>query len=83
MVKNAFQTLKFHEKYADIANHYDFVSEKLGEEFKEKIEQCIENSFNYLNKIRSFSNERVISGFQRDCHGDLNARNIFLYDEIR
>src|SRR6056297_88309 len=42
---------------------------------------CIENSYSYLNKIRNFSNHRVISGYQRDCHGDLNASNIFLYDD--
>ncbi len=81
VIKNSFGTLEFHEKFADIANHYDLISEKLGEEYKQKISRCVENSFKYLNKIRSFSNERVISGFQRDCHGDLKASNILLYDD--
>jgi aminoglycoside phosphotransferase family enzyme len=81
VIKNAFRTLKFHEEFADIANQIDFISEKLGDEAKQKVSMCIEYSRNYLNKIRSFSNERVISGFQRDCHGDLNASNIFLYSE--
>jgi uncharacterized protein len=81
VIKNAFRTLQFQEEFADIANHYDFISKKLGDDSKQKVSMCIENSFNYLNKIRSFSNQRIISGFQRDCHGDLNATNIFLYDE--
>jgi aminoglycoside phosphotransferase family enzyme len=81
IVKNAFRTLKFHEEFADIANQYDYISEKLGDETKQKVSMCIENSFRYLNEIRNFSNHRIISGFQRDCHGDLNASNIFLYDE--
>jgi aminoglycoside phosphotransferase family enzyme len=81
VIKNAFRTLKFHEEFADIANQIDFISEKLGDEAKQKVSMCIENSRSYLNKIRNFSNERVISGFQRDCHGDLNASNIFLYNE--
>jgi uncharacterized protein len=81
VIKNAFRTLEFHEEFADIATQYDFISKKIGDDAKQKVSMCIENSFNYLNKIRSFSNERVISGFQRDCHGDLNATNIFLYDE--
>ena len=80
IIKNAFRTLEFHEEFADIANHYDFISEKLGDEYKQKVSMCIENSFSFLNNIRNFSNHRVISGFQRDCHGDLNASNIFLYD---
>lgn len=81
VVKNAFHTLDFHGKFADLQNHAGLVSEKLGEVWKQKIDECVDRSFNYLNSIRSFSNERVISGFHRDCHGDLNARNIFLYDE--
>lgn len=81
VIKNAFRTLKLHEDFADISNQYDFISEKLGDEAKQKVSMCIEYSRNYLNKIRNFSNDRVISGFQRDCHGDLNASNIFLYDE--
>jgi aminoglycoside phosphotransferase family enzyme len=81
VIKNAFRTLEFQEEFADIANQFDFISKKLGDDAKQKVSMCIENSFNYLNKIRSFSNQRVISGFQRDCHGDLNASNIFLYDE--
>ncbi|HKI88209.1 MAG TPA: hypothetical protein VKA38_04220 [Draconibacterium sp.] len=81
VVKNAFHTLNFHEKFADLQNHADLVSENLGEKWKEKIDNCVDKSFKYLNSIRNLSNERVISGFHRDCHGDLNARNIFLYDE--
>jgi hypothetical protein len=41
----------------------------------------VEASQKYLNQHRDFLNQRVISGFIRDCHGDLNAKNIFLYDE--
>ncbi len=81
VVKNAFRTLDFHEKYADIQKQSDFIEEKLGKEYSQNVEKCIQKSFEYLNSIRNFSNDRVISGFQRDCHGDLNARNIFLYDE--
>jgi uncharacterized protein len=79
IVKNAFRTLKFQEEYADIQNHKEFIVEKLGESTKQQIEDCIDKSFKYLNAIRNFSNDRVISGYQRDCHGDLNSHNIFLY----
>ena len=81
IIKNAFRTLKFHEEFADIANQYEFISKKLGDESKQRVSMCIEKSRSYLNQIRNFSNHRVISGFHRDCHGDLNASNIFLYEE--
>lgn len=81
VLKNAFRTLAFQERFADILNITSYVEEKLGSERKKKIEECVQKSEKYLNSIRSFLNERVISGFQKDCHGDLNSRNIFLYDE--
>jgi uncharacterized protein len=81
VVKNVFGTLEFQENYADIENQGDYISKLLGKEYKEIVDNCIDKSFNYLNANRSYSNERVISGFHRDCHGDLNVRNIFLYDD--
>ncbi len=81
VVKNAFNTLGFHGKFADLKEQAQFVEENLGQQWKQKIDDSVQKAFKYLNAIRSFSNERVISGFQRDGHGDLNSRNIFLYDE--
>ncbi len=81
VVKNAFRTLDFHAKYADIQKQADFIAGNIGAKWKQKVEKCVQQSFEYLNANRNFSNDRIISGFQRDCHGDLNARNIFLYNE--
>lgn len=81
VIKNAFDTLGFHKEYADILTVSDIIVDQLGREWNTKIERCIARSKNYLNNIRSYNNERIISGFQRDCHGDLNASNIFLYDD--
>lgn len=80
VVKNAFRTQEFQHKYADIEKQFSFIEENLGCEYKHLLQDAIQKSFDYLNAIRSFSNDRVINSFQRDCHGDLNARNIFLYD---
>ncbi|MFW6222111.1 MAG: hypothetical protein ACOC3T_00720, partial [Bacteroidota bacterium] len=46
-----------------------------------KVKKAVEKSTTYLNTNRSLMNERIISGFQRDCHGDFNAHNIFLYED--
>jgi uncharacterized protein len=81
ILKNAFNTLLFHERYADIEKVSAFLAEKSGEEWKQKIDICVRKSYVYLNSIRNLSNQRVITGFQKNCHGDLNASNIFLYDD--
>ncbi len=81
VIKNAFNTSGFQEKYADIESEFPFIVENFGKEKKEMIQECIKKSFTFLNKNRSVFNERVISGFRKDIHGDLNASNIFLYEE--
>jgi uncharacterized protein len=81
MLKNAFATLKFQERFADIKSISTFLTEQAGEEWESRINTCVAKSFNYLNSIRNLSNQRVITGFQKNCHGDLNAGNVFLYDD--
>ncbi len=81
VLKNAFATLTFQERFADIQNVSTFLSEKSGAEWESRINESVKKSFNYLNSIRNLSNHRVISGFHKNCHGDLNASNIFLYDD--
>jgi uncharacterized protein len=81
IIRDPFDTMGFQQEYADILTVSDIIANELGKEWNTKVEKCIERSKNYLNGIRSYNNERIISGFQRDCHGDLNASNIFLYDD--
>ncbi len=81
MLKNAFATLKFQERFADIQKLSTFLSEKSGAEWETRINESVQKSFNYLNSIRNLSNQRIITGFHKNCHGDLNASNIFLYDD--
>lgn len=80
-LKNAFATLKFQERYADLQSVSNFLAKEEGGEWENKVNTCVGKSYEYLNSIRNLSNHRVISGFQRNCHGDLNASNIFLYDD--
>lgn len=83
IVKNAFNTAGMIEEFTDINNVLDDDSEDqlIDPDYKEIVLNCIEKSKSYLNDNRSLFNDRIISGFQRDCHGDLNATNIFLYDD--
>ncbi|MFP4024038.1 MAG: hypothetical protein ACLFVR_05880 [Thiohalospira sp.] len=79
-VKNVFNTTRFQKQYKKLQEELDYVNEFIGSKWGEKIKACVEKSNTYLNNNRELLNERVISGFQKDCHGDLTSYNIFLYD---
>ncbi len=82
-IKSAFNTAGMIDEFKDISNVLDgdTKNQLIPADYKKIVWQCIDQSKNYLNENRSFLNERIINGFQRDCHGDLNATNIFLYDD--
>lgn len=83
VVKNAFNTSAMIEDYANLRKLVDDDADNLlvPDDYKKIVMGCVEKSKNFLNDSRSLLNERIINGFQRDCHGDLNATNIFLYDD--
>ena len=81
IIRNTFDVTRFQELYADILSVNNFVEKTMGHKWKKLIEENVEASNKFLNRNRDYLNQRVISGFVRDCHGDLNAKNIFLYDE--
>jgi len=81
-VNKPFDTGKFQEMYADIQTLIPYLKEKeKGTEWVRKINHCVKRSEDYLQSEKAFLKQRVDHGFQRDCHGDLNATNIFLYDD--
>jgi uncharacterized protein len=83
VVKNAFNTARMIDEYAGLRNEINYHSNnnKIPEPYINSVSECFEKAKNYLNNNRSFLNDRILDDFQRDCHGDLNATNIFLYDE--
>jgi uncharacterized protein len=83
IVKNAFNTSGMIDDFTDISDILDDDPDNqlISSDHKEIVMRCTEESKKYLNANRSLFNERIINGFQRDCHGDLNATNIFLYDD--
>ncbi len=81
VVKNAFNTSAFEKDYDKILDEKEFIIENYGNDRFQKIKKNVERSHEYLNSHRNFMNDRIINGFRKDCHGDLNIHNIFLYDE--
>lgn len=68
------------EDFEDIHSVRDTLSQHLGGRYAEILEEDVSISRSYLDRNRSFIQSRVSDGFIRDVHGDLHARNIFLYD---
>ena len=83
VVKHAFDTTGMIDEFSDINNVLEGDSENhfIPADYKEIVMGCIDKSGKFLNTNRSLLNERVINGYHRDCHGDMNATNIFLYDD--
>jgi aminoglycoside phosphotransferase family enzyme len=55
----------------------EFLSEQLGDKYKEIINHAIKVSDSFIEK-KDLLAARLRDGFYRDCHGDLHSRNIFL-----
>ncbi|MFO7932758.1 MAG: hypothetical protein R6U78_01645 [Bacteroidales bacterium] len=81
IIKNVFDTTGFQDTFADLLTEGDFIGQTLGDDMAEKVRKCVDHSNAFLNASRNYFNQRIITGFRRDCHGDLNASNIFLYDD--
>lgn len=65
--------------FSDLINVKDFVSENLGSDFVDMIENAVTQNSKFLKKHTALVKERAREGYVRECHGDLHSRNIFLY----
>jgi aminoglycoside phosphotransferase family enzyme len=81
LVKDPFNTTGFQDNYADILHISDYIQENFGDACLDSVRNCVEQSNLYLNTNRDYMNQRIIEGYRRDCHGDLKAANIFLYED--
>jgi aminoglycoside phosphotransferase family enzyme len=81
IIHEPFDTSAFHDMYADLQSIEAFTREYAGEKYADIINQSIAKSGAFLDKHAKTLENRVKQGFIRDCHGDLNVYNIFLYDE--
>lgn len=66
------------EKFNDLTEVKQFLSQKLDTEYGNRIDSAIKASDNFLQKNEGLLRNRLKMGFFRDVHGDLHTRNIFL-----
>jgi hypothetical protein len=81
VVEEPFDPRGLGEDYADILRHREQVERLLGKDALSTVEACVREALAYLDRNRSYLEKRVDRGLRRHGHGDLNARNIFLYDD--
>jgi aminoglycoside phosphotransferase family enzyme len=73
--KNVFD---IREKFNDLGMEKEFLAKRLASEYGELIDRAIKASDTFLSENEKLLANRLNSGFFKDCHGDLHARNIFL-----
>ncbi len=81
IIKNVFDTTGFQEAFDDLLQQMSFITQSLGVEWEHKIRECSQRSNVFLNAHRNLMNQRIITNKRRECHGDFNATNIFLYEK--
>ena len=79
VIDRKFNQAHFSSRFNDIQSVTEIVREKPGVKQVKIIENAVRFSDHFLENHRKLFHQRVEKGYIRDCHGDLHARNIFLY----
>lgn len=67
------------EEFNDLNTVAAFIREELGDRYAERLQQFIRFSDQFIEAHFDLWQQRIRSGYFRNCHGDLHSRNIFLY----
>jgi len=81
VVKTPFNKSHLKSAFNDLLSVRDWTEEHLGKDYATMIEKAIAFSDAFLDKHEAIMTSRIEQGFQRDMHGDLHSKNIFLYHE--
>ena len=81
IIADTFPWRKFDERFADIEGVRQFLTDNLGGDANKIIDRALTGSTAFLKQNAELLDQRVREGFYRDVHGDLHAKNIFLYED--
>ena len=81
VIKTPFDKADFQAAFNDLQTISDWVLKRLGEKYAQLIERAIHYSDKFIKKHEQLFSERITQGYIRDVHGDLHAKNIFIYQK--
>ncbi len=81
IIYTPFNKSDFQQEYNDILSVLEVVKSHLGESYVNTVKRAVDFSNAYLNRYEPLIQKRIKEGLQRDVHGDLHSRNIFLYKD--
>ncbi|MEQ6120750.1 hypothetical protein [Reichenbachiella sp. MALMAid0571] len=67
--------------FNDILDVTDWTSEHMDSRYTSRIKEAVSFSNSFLEQFKHHIQRRIQNGFKRDGHGDLHAKNIFLYKD--
>ncbi len=79
IIRTAFDPSRSKIDFNDIETIADWAGSHLGQSHTGQIRKAIAQSNAFLDRYGNLIRRRIEEGFQRDGHGDLHAKNIFLY----
>jgi hypothetical protein len=80
IIKTPLNLNGMYQNYADILSREESIKQNLDNGWLMNIEKCVDKAKKFLHQHEDYMIERIAEGYIRDCHGDLNTRNIFLTD---
>ena len=81
VVNKPFNKARSKKAFNDISRVAGWIKKHLGKSYADIVEKAVSHSNAFLDQASPLITKRIKNGFQRDVHGDLHSRNIFLYKE--
>jgi aminoglycoside phosphotransferase family enzyme len=81
VIDRPFDLEAYRELFNDLQSVHAFVQKNMGAGPASKIDNAVSHSDRFLETHVAYLSQRVEAGLQRDVHGDLHAKNIFLYED--
>ncbi|WP_420577718.1 hypothetical protein [Ekhidna sp.] len=81
VITTSFDLDQSKQIFNDILDVSDWAKEHLDSHYSTLIQEAVAFSDSFLEKFSNHIEHRIQHGFKRDCHGDLHAKNIFLYED--
>jgi len=81
IISTPFNLAQSKQIFNDILDILPWAKEHLDNRYSSLIKEAVSYSNSFLEQLKDHIEHRIQHGFKRDGHGDLHAKNIFLYKD--